>query len=95
MKLNAMLILLTIMVSIFSPIALHLPMMSSGPVQHFISLDVCNAAGAFISAGTEAPALPEYVWTPVTAALQEFTMTGSLSFVSPLFFSHIEQPPRS
>jgi hypothetical protein len=94
MKLKTILILVTIVFSVFSPFTAHLPLSPMEQGKCFISMDVCSASGSFLPANSDAPTLPEASCGLLPVGFDEFMETGRSSFASTSFPSKIEQPPR-
>jgi len=94
MKLSAILILVAIVFSVFSPFTAHVPLSPNGQGKCFISIDVCHASGSFMPANADAPSLPEASCRLLPVGFAEFMETGNFSFASTSFPSQIEQPPR-
>jgi len=94
MRLNSILILVTIVLSFFLPFTGHIPLSPGGQGKCFISIDVCHAPGSFMPANADAPSLPEASCRLLPVGFAEFMETGSSSFASTSFPSQIEQPPR-
>ena len=94
MKLKAILILVSIVFSVFSPFTAHVPLSPPGQGKCFISLDVCHAMGSFVPANADVPSLPESPCGLSPDVFVELIETGSSSFVLTSFSSQIEQPPR-
>jgi len=95
MKFNVILILVTIVFSVFLPFTTHKPLSPAGQGKCFVSLDVCNSPASFVPANADAPSLPEGPCRLLPVGFAEFMETGSSSFALTSFPSQIEQPPRT
>jgi hypothetical protein len=94
MRLHAVLILVTIALSVFLPFTGHIPLSPTEQGKCFISIDVCHTPGSSLPANADAPSLPEGPCRLLPAGIAEFMVTGNSSFASTSFPSQIEQPPR-
>jgi len=94
MRLNAILILVTIVLSVFLPFTGHIPLSPAEQGKCFISIDVCSTPGSFLPANADVPSLPEGPCRLLPAGFAEFMETGGFYFASTSFPSQIEQPPR-
>ena len=95
MRLNALLVLFTIVFSVLLPVTVHVPLSTSGQGECLVALDVCNSQGSFMPANADAPSLPEGLCRLLPVGFTEFIETGSSSFALTSFPSQIEQPPRT
>ena len=94
MRLNAVLVLVTMVLSVFLPFTGHLPHLPAEQGKCFISINVCHIPGSFLPANADVPSLPEASCRLLPVGFAEFMETGSSSFASTSFPSQIEQPPR-
>jgi len=94
MRLNAIILVAALSLSIFSPINLHVATSPEGQVKYFASLAVCDASGPFMLAKGEIPSIHE---SPCCAAPLEFAgvsvESDYPSIVLSLFSVRIERPP--
>ena len=95
MKLTAILILGTIVFSVFLPSTAHIPLSPAGQERCFAALDVCNSPGSFVPANADVPSLPEGHFGLLPVGFAGFMETGSSSFALTPFHSQIERPPRT
>ncbi len=94
MKLSSILILGALVVAIFSPFTAHISISPADHAKYFVSLDVCNASGLFMSANADTPSLHECTCKPVPFEVAFFIEAENSSFAPFLSSSQIEQPPR-
>ena len=96
MRLNTLFILAALLVSVLSPLSSHVSISSTGQTKYFVSLDVCNASGAILSAGNaDTPVLHEGPYKPVPFKFAEFIEKDNSSFDPFLYFVLIDRPPKS
>ena len=96
MRLNALFILVALLVSVLSPLNVHISTSSTGHVKYLVSLDVCNASGASISANSsDAPVLHAGPYKPVPFNIAEFIETHNSSFNPFFYFAAIDRPPKN
>jgi hypothetical protein len=81
-------------VSVFSPSAVHISLSPTDQVKYFVSLDVCNASGSFMSANADTPSLHECPCKPVPFEFAAFFETNASTFALSLFSVQVERPPR-
>lgn len=94
MKLRGAVILVVLVISIFLPVTGQISV-AAGPTEYLVSLDVCDAAGSFMSASADVPSLLECPVSHAPLELVEY-IESSDSFFSPSLFSiQIERPPRT
>ncbi len=94
MRLSGTLILLTILLSLLSPLTVHAAVSPDHSVTYLVTLDVCHAPGSPVSVNTDTPSLHESPGIPMPFAPLEFIEACKPVFVSFLFSFPIEQPPR-
>jgi hypothetical protein len=93
MKLRGALILVPLVVSLFLPLSGHVSISPVGDMAYLVSLDVCNASGAYMSATADTPSLHESACLFVPFKFVKYINPNSLSFTPSLFFVHLERPP--
>ncbi len=86
--------LIFLVASILLPATAPVSIAPSGKTACWVSLDVCNAKGSFLSAQADTPLLLECVCSPSPLELAELFEDGTSSFVAYLFPIQIERPPR-
>ncbi len=94
MQSNRMWIIVGLVLSMLSPIIAHVSISSHNQGERIVSLDVCNASGAFMSANGDHPALNERACTQAPLEFTEFIKTNNLSYSPSPFSVQIERPPR-
>jgi len=86
--------LVTLIVSIFSPFTAHIQISPITQVNFFVTLDVCHASGSFMSSNSDTPSFPEYPCKPATYEFVEFIEIHNPFFTPSLRYVQIERPPR-
>ncbi len=81
-------------VSILSPLTFHFSIAPGDHISYMVALDVCDASGGVMSAGSEAPALHECSSNPKRCEFAGLIEAAKPSFLSSLFSVQIERPPR-
>jgi len=94
MKISSVMIIAALVISIFAPFTAHIPISRADEAKFFVSLDVCNASGAFMSANADSPLLHECSFNPALFEFAEYIETSNLSFTPSLYFVQLERPPR-
>jgi len=92
MKTGSLLLLAVLCLSLVSPLTIHLA--SAGQEEHFVTLDVCHATDASLSANADSPALFESPCRSVTLEFAGFHEPGSIVFIPYLSSLQQERPPR-
>ena len=93
MKLKAILILVSIVLSVFLQFTVQVPLSPAAQGKCYVAIDVCNASGSYMPVNADAPSLPEGFCRLLPAGIAEFMETDS-SFALTSFPGLIEQPPR-
>ncbi len=94
MKLRSILTLTALIVSILSPFAAHISISPTGQAKCYVSLDICDASGAFVSSDADTPSLHECACKPTPFESAGYIGTANSSFAPSLFSIQIERPPR-
>jgi hypothetical protein len=95
MRLNAIILIAALSLSIFSPISLRTAISPDDQVKYFASLDVCDAPGFFAFAKGDIPSIHESLcWTPPLGFPVASVESDYPSIVPSLFSVRIERPPK-
>jgi hypothetical protein len=95
MKLRSILTLAALIVSILSPFTAHISIFPTDQAKYFVSLDICDASGAFVSADADTPLLHECACKPVPFECAEYIKGNDLAFIPSLYSIQVEHPPKS
>ena len=94
MRLNALILIAAICLSIFSPINLHVTISADGQVKYFASLAVCDASVPFACAKGDIPYVHEALCCEAPLEFAGASVESDYpSIVLSLFSVRIERPP--
>jgi hypothetical protein len=93
MKIRSILILITLSLSIFSPLSVSIT--PSNNQSYILTLDVCHASGSAVSVSADIPALQESPHKLCPLGLCGYTRIIDPSCKLSLIASDLERPPKS
>ncbi len=95
MRLNAIILVAALSLSIFSPVNLRAAISPDGQVKYFASLSVCDASGPFAFAKGDTPSIHESLCCAAPLEFAGASVESDYpSIVLSLFSVRIERPPK-
>lgn len=95
MKLCSLMILFSLVLSLFLPLTAHLSVSPFNNVKYLVGLDVCNSPDPMTPANSDNCLLDECACRPVPLGSPKYIEHDNLSFTPYLHFVQLEHPPRS
>lgn len=94
MRLSGALLLISLIVSVVTPLAIRLSISSGTRTASIVTLDVCHAAASVLSVNADTASLHECSCNPVPLEIATLLEAHKALFVTSLFSVQRERPPK-